>query len=274
MKTRLLRLAWICIGMLILLHSCGTRSYVTDRFDGGALFSTSSVSVDDAKHFRFAIVGDLHIRGGNTSRLKTILAQARSEKDEFVIFLGDIVDQGEEEDFIAVNEAIESHGYRDRFFPVIGNHDVFENGWEHYQKHFGPSRYAFTAGNAKFIVMDTADATVGEKQMEWLKAEAQTAPEHLFLASHYLPAVPGIRTYLKLSNDREALRLMKWADESGVRAWFGAHYHSFVVGKVGSVDYVVAGGGGGRRMEPVLDFFFVQVVVNGKDVSYSLRVVP
>lgn len=270
-----LRTLLVFIGSLAWLHSCGTRSYLSDRLKQGAVFSSADFTVPDPNHFSFAIVGDLHIGDRNTSRLDRILSDAKAEGDEFVILLGDTVDRGEEADFIAVNNSIVRGGFQGRFFPVVGNHDVFENGWEYFSQHFGSSRYSFVVGNSKFIVLDTADATVGEGQVEWLKTEMNSnTSQNVFLASHYLPMIPDIRTYLKLSNDREALRLMAWSDDAGVRAWLGAHYHSYVIGKIGSVDYVVAGGGGGRRMEPVLNFFFVQVTVDGTNVTYTRRDVP
>ncbi len=263
--------------VLVSFHSCGTRSYLAERLGGGHLFSLpTEVVVADHQKFSFAVVGDLHIGGQNTSRLDRILSDAKTEGDAFVILLGDIIDKGEEEDFKKVRDSIDQSGLP--VFPAIGNHDVFGNGWEFYEKYLGPSRYSFIAGNSRFIVLDTADATVGEEQKEWLESELSVkrsvTATHTFLASHYLPVIPGIRTYLKLSSDREAIRLMKLAQNFGVRAWLGAHYHSFVVGRVGAVDYVVAGGGGGRRMDPILSFFFVQAKIDGAAVSYELREVP
>jgi hypothetical protein len=164
---------------------------------------------------------------------------------------------------------------------VLGNHDVFGSGWTHFKTYYGPGTYRFNVGNSTFIVLDTGDGTLGESQTEWLTAElAKAKPTNTFIVSHYLPVIPGITTYLKLANDREALRLMKMAKDNGIRSWIGGHYHSYVVGNIEGVDYVVTGGGGGRRMDSVQlsaadknKFFFVQVQVNGSNVSYSYKVV-
>lgn len=234
----------------------------------------SGVSVADPEVFNFAMVGDLHIGGQDTTRFRRMLSQARAEGDSFIILLGDMVDQGEREDYVAFLAALGETGWQGKFFPVVGNHDIFEGGWNHYKELLGPSHYTFQVGNAKFIVVDTADATVGEDQRDWLVSElGKPRPTHVFLVSHYLPVIPGQRTYLKLANEAEALETMKLCTIHGVSGWFGAHYHSFSVGRIENVDYVVAGGGGGRRMDPIHENFFVRVRISGNNVSYQLRIV-
>jgi len=54
-------------------------------------------------------------------------------------------------------------------FKVIGNHDIFWSGWDQFKKHFGPSVYTFTSENARFIVLDTGNATLGKEQFDWLE---------------------------------------------------------------------------------------------------------
>jgi hypothetical protein len=100
---------------------------------------------------------------------------------------------------------------------------------------------------------------------------AGTAPENLFFLSHYLPVIPGQRTYLKLANRDEAIRLLRLAADHKVAAWLGAHYHSFITDTIAGVKLVVAGGGGERRMAPVSDYFFVQVTVDENRVSAQMK---
>jgi hypothetical protein len=264
-----------CLAVLDL--SCGTRSPgLFERNQRSSLFSNAiEVAVPSPDSFSFAAVGDLHIAGSDTARLERILSSVTAEGDSFILLLGDIVDKGDEQSVRDFREAIRRGGFETRAFAALGNHDIFDNGWEYFEKYNGPGRYTIHAGNSRIIVLDTADGAVGEEQNKWLNDELGLGSfRHTFLASHYLPIVPNIRTYLKLSNDREALRLMTLASKSSVRAWLGAHYHSFVRGRISGVDYIVAGGGGGRRMPPVLDYFFVQVRIDNDLVSYEMRPVP
>ncbi len=237
-----------------------------------AVFTLSPGVTDQ---FSFAMVGDLHLGGGNTTRLRRILADATAEGDEFVLFLGDIVDHGTQSDVQAFHQAIADTGWTGKTFSVAGNHDVFGDGWGYFRDLTGSSTYAFTAGNAKFIALDSADATLGSRQTQWLRTQlAGPNPAHVFVFSHYSPVVPGQETYLKFSSETEALNLMSLCTQAGVRAWLGAHYHSYIKQSIAGVDYLIAGGGGGRKMDPVKDYFFVQAQINRGEVSYQLRVIP
>lgn len=259
------------------LFSCVSQTDIDQRFSDSLSLtppSTANVILSDPNHFSFAVVGDLHIANQDTSRLQRMISAASAEGDSFFIFLGDIVDGGYEKDVVAFRNALQNLSWDGLSFPVIGNHDIFGDGWKYYKQYNGPSNYAFTIGNSRFIVLDTADATLGSAQRAWLSNElAKPKPTNLFFASHYLPTVPGERTYLKMADDVEALALMKLAKENGVNAWLGGHYHSYLLGGVEGVTYLVAGGGGAQRMPPVSSFFFVQVKVDGGNISYQMNAV-
>jgi hypothetical protein len=261
---------------LAFLPRCVSRTDTEKRFAESESLPAPALTtaVADPNRYSFAVVGDLHIAGGDTARLTRILTAATAEGDAFAIFLGDIVDRGVRTDQEAFRAAITAAGWDGRVFTVAGNHDVFYDGWESYRALNGPSHYVFDAGNARFVVLDTADGTVGETQRAWLTGELGKArPAHVFLLSHYLPVVPGLRTYLKLADVREAEDLMKLAVSHRVSGWLGAHYHSYVLGSADGVQYLVAGGGGGRRMDPVKEFFYARVSIDGSTVSYEKKTV-
>jgi hypothetical protein len=108
--------------------------------------------------------------------------------------------------------------------------------------------------------------------MQWLKEELEKSGEiNKFILTHYMPVVPGQRTYLRLSNQVEAERLMKLASRHRTKGVFGGHYHSYCRENISGVEYTVAGGGGGRRMEPIKNHFFVQVSVKQENVGFQIR---
>jgi len=276
LKRQLIGWMTLCVGLLGLLASCVSRSAFTERVEqsSGLTDPTFTIALADPNHFSFAMVGDLHISGRNTDRFARILNQASLEGDQFVVLLGDMADTGDREEFEAMVAAVNAAGFSGKVLYVIGNHDIFADGWSHYKTLLGRSFYSVTIGNSKFVILDTADGTVGETQTEWLREDLKKPkPTHTFLLSHYLPVIPTQRTYLKLSNEVEAQSLMKLAINHGIDGWFGGHYHSYLKDVIGGVTYVVAGGAGGRRMEPVDSHFFVQVSVNGSAVDYALRLV-
>jgi len=270
-----MHLLFIAFGLVI--ASCGTNSSWYQRFEQSRTMTAPSIQVApaDPLRFTFAIVGDLHVGGTNTSRFRQILAAAQNENDQFIVLLGDITDRGEADAFQAVQQALTDYGFQNKVLPILGNHDVFSQGWDEYKKIWGPAHYRVTFGNAQLIALDSADGILGEEQFDWLQEQFQGAkPTHTFLLTHYMPVVPGQRTYLRLANQSEAERLMKLASREGVRSVLGGHYHSYCREQIAGVEYVVAGGGGGRRMDPIRDYFFVQVRVDGESVTYELRTLP
>ncbi|MBI4405724.1 MAG: metallophosphoesterase [Deltaproteobacteria bacterium] len=257
--------------------SCVSKTGQEQRFSESATLTPPRLELNlrDSENYSFAAVGDLHVGNGDTTRLRTILNSAREEGDAFILLLGDLADEGERIDFVAIKEAIREAGFENKVLYVIGNHDIVREGWTHWKELLGPTHYSVAAGNSKFIVTDSADGTLGKTQWDWLTEELkQSRPTHLFLLSHYLPIVPGERTFLRFPDEWEGARLMRLAVNYSVTAWLGGHFHSFAKGTVDGVTYVVAGGGGGKRLGPVTDFFFVQVRVQGTTVNYELRIVP
>jgi len=269
-------LTGLALALVVLPAGCVSRSVPPERYQQSEPLAAPSLSVTlpDPDKFSFAFVGDLHINGQNTERLRRILAAAAAEGDAFVVLLGDIADGGARDDFQAVLTALSDTGFANKALFVIGNHDIFEDGWTHFRDLLGPSHYSTTIGNTRFLAVDSADGTLGEKDGDWLRAElGKPGPTNTFVLSHYAPIVPGVRTYLKIANEEEAAKLMKLSTLKGVTGWLSGHHHSYISEKIDGVTYTIAGGAGGRRMQPVEAFFYGQATVDGKDISYRYQMV-
>ena len=56
---------------------------------------------------------------------------------------------------------------------MIGNHDLYFDGWKQFYTHFGSTTYLFTVETPEasdlFICLDTGSGTLGSNQLEWLK---------------------------------------------------------------------------------------------------------
>lgn len=262
--------------ILLVLVGCNSKTGWDERFRESSQLSAPVLTITpaDPQNFTFAMVGDLHIGGTDTDRFRRILQAAQAEGDSFVVLLGDIADKGEAESFLAAQAALKDYGFENKVISIVGNHDIFGDGWPAYRNVWGPSHFSADVGNSRFIALDSADGTLGVEQFDWLLEQLGRSPlSHTFILSHYMPVVPGQRTYLRLANQLEAERLMSLASKKSVTGLFGGHYHSFCKEKIAEVDYVVAGGGGGKRMKPVEDYFFIQVVVSQSSVTYQLKIV-
>jgi predicted phosphodiesterase len=259
---------------LFFVFGCVAKSGSQIRFQESKLISAPTLTlsgIDDGE-FSFVLVGDIHLGGHDVNRLRAILAAAQSHGDAFVIFLGDLVDKGKREEMQTFVNQVAEFGFQNKALYVIGNHDVFEDGWSGWKELIGPSHFDVVIGNTHFMILDSADGMIGEHQTEWLenKLRASTSSQKIIL-SHYLPVIPGQRTYLRLANEDEATSLMKLSSRYRVKAWLGGHYHSYIQEEIEKVIYLVAGGGGGRRMEPVKNNFYVRGTVSGNELRFEMH---
>lgn len=264
----------VCGVLACCLFGCVAKSGADIRFKESTVVAAPVIAPDgvDDLNFSFVFVGDLHSSAHDLERVKSVLQEAQSYGDAFVIFLGDIVDKGEKDAIEAVRNQVSLYGFDQKVIYVLGNHDVFGDGWNAWKESIGPSHFELTVGNIQFFVLDSADGMVGEKQIEWLDTQlTKSQATHKIILSHYLPVIPGQRTYLKLANEVEAARLMKLVSRHKVHSWMGGHYHSFIQDQIEQVNYVVAGGGGGRKMAPIKENFFVRALVSGSTISYELN---
>ncbi len=144
-------------------------------------------------------------------RLDRAIAIANDLKPDFVIVLGDMTmhwDVAEQRaDLLKSFERL-SPSIPVRWVP--GNHDVGHDFFAptdetlaSYRDSFGPDRYSFAAGPARFIVLNTSlfdrsDSAPEErkKQMQWLEAELvkSTAPgiKHTVVCTHHPPFLRDI----------------------------------------------------------------------------------
>jgi predicted phosphodiesterase len=272
LKYQLPVLPLVFLALVPFLNQCVSGSNPEDRFaqSEGLAALTLQTPVAQSDRFSFMAVGDTHLKG-DTSRIKRILDSGTSRGSEFFVVLGDIVDRGAWDSYAPLKDLLTTEGWWGKFFSVLGNHDIVEDSWTHYKAMFGPNHYSFDVGNSRFLVLDTADGTIGDRQWEWLEAELdKTRPANTFILSHYMPVVPDVNTYLKLSNSEEAAKMLGLCTRKQVTAVLGGHYHSYTARTLGGTRYIVAGGGGGRTMEPVRSHFYVEVRVNGNSIEEEM----
>ena len=91
----------------------------------------------------------------------------------------------------ALAYSAERHSCNHELFHILGNHDIFFNGWVDFRKMVGPSVYwfevVFPEGKDLYISLDTATGTLGRKQSEWFKtflAENRSNYRHCVILTH------------------------------------------------------------------------------------------
>lgn len=133
-----------------------------------------SVPDDD---YTFFVMSDSHV--GRTKNLDFFLHEATQSNATAIVMVGDIT-TGYAEDF----EILELHLPKKEVIPsflVVGNHDLYFDGWKKFYSLFGSTTYHFfvktpTATDI-YICLDSGSGTLGSEQIGWLKDVLESSRE-------------------------------------------------------------------------------------------------
>lgn len=129
--------------------------------------------IEAEENYIFYVATDPHIDKTSTN-LRIFNDASRNDKEAlFSVILGDCTDI--RDNLPAYLDALayspEYHSNDHRIFHVLGNHDIFYDGWKCFKELIGPSVYwfevVFPQGKDLYICLDTANGTLGRKQTEW-----------------------------------------------------------------------------------------------------------
>ena len=196
-----------------------------------------SVSAPKKLAFKFALVADSH---SENELLGKALAQAREEKVEFIIGLGDYTEVGTLQELENAKEKLASSGIR--YFVTAGDHDLWDsrnkgaNSKVNFNKVFGLSVESFEHQNAKFIILDNSDNYLGvdETQMKWLDQEfakmSQSQTNVRFVMLHeplFHPSSERVMGKVEPKLKDQAKDLIKKFKNTGVTEVFAGDIHFF-----------------------------------------------
>jgi predicted phosphodiesterase len=132
-------------------------------------------------------MADSHV--GGTNNLDSFLNIAQTTNASAVVMAGDLT-TGNTEDYDVFEQHLPDQDSLPSFL-IAGNHDLYFDGWNEFYSRFGSSTYLFTiktpAATDLFVCLDTGGATLGDRQLEWLRNMLQTLrPDyrHCFVFSH------------------------------------------------------------------------------------------
>ena len=134
-----------------------------------------------AEEYMFYVCTDPHVDHTHDNMTAFNDALRTDPNASFGMVLGDLIDRLGKRPFyveaVAHNPA--KHTHHQPLFNLLGNHDLFFDGWAEHLALIGPSVYwfevEFAGGKDLYIVLDSANGTLGTKQTKWLKE---------FLANH------------------------------------------------------------------------------------------
>ena len=172
-----------------------TSDIVNKRFEKSMTLTENKAvkTIDADENYSFYVCTDPHINGSHDN-LRTFATLLRNDNSaSFGLVLGDCIDRRNKlpmyMEAIEYMDDIQSNNLP--IFSLIGNHDIYFNGWDEFSSLLGPSVYWFELkyanGRDIFIVLDSASGTLGGKQMSWLRkflASEREKYRHCFVMTH------------------------------------------------------------------------------------------
>ncbi len=113
--------------------------------------------------FAFIVFGDSR---GNEKKFLGILDKAKTFKPLFILNTGDIVQEGQAEEYENYKKQIEGYGIPILHIP--GNHDL-RSGKDNYQRYIGETNWFFDYGNYRLIGLDNTLGKFDEKTLEFAR---------------------------------------------------------------------------------------------------------
>lgn len=205
--------------------------------------------------YSFVVVTDIHIGANDVKNSKMngfldemrTLFENKSEQEipRFIINLGDTADGGHASELnrfnsycrkiqnVAVKEGVVSEADDFKIYSILGNHDLYNNGWDDWKDKVYPYRstyyFSLSAGSSStpfsFYFVDTGNGAFGKKQLDGLEElmEADKNPKMVF--SHY-PFYSDQTPVMAIEDTTERNYLLDLFERTDVAAMFGGHVHT------------------------------------------------
>jgi predicted phosphodiesterase len=184
--------------------------------------------------YSFIVISDTHINNGNAWGLEKTKDVIDSDV-KFVVITGDITQNGKRDDikkFIEIAKILEVPCY-----PVVGNHDVYSGNWPEWKELIGSTCYRVEGGSAALLILDSANAYFGDKQLDWLEGELKKDNGRVFVFSHVNLHVKDITDGQHFTNTRERAKVISLL-QGNCDAMFMGHVHKRIVNELGGVKYI------------------------------------
>ena len=147
-----------------------------------------------------------------------------TDKPLFSVVLGDNTDTGVEYDEYAVFQS-KLASYTP-VYNILGNHDILNNGYSKWKEVCTPHNtyYKLETKNLSFYILDTANGTIGNKQLNDMKRHFNSDNKPKIVLTHY-PLKGDNIFYFALTNTVERAKLIDLFAKTNVKYYFGGHYH-------------------------------------------------
>ena len=252
----------------------------SQKYNQQAGFATIQALTEE---YHVYVCTDTHIHGTRTRWEHFIKSYRADLLCPVAVHLGDIIDARTE--FEYVEDALKRHPWiemlpsKDTLMAVCGNHDIYFKQWEHFIKTFKTSSYYFVVktplgSKDLFIVYDSADGTVGKKQLKWLEetlAWADTQDfRHIVACTHtHFFKRDGSQGHCSNYPLEETYALLNLFTKHGVDMVWSGHDHTREITQVKGMTCIVVDSMKDENKEP-----YYMLVKMGDKIDYEFIPVP
>ena len=214
------------------------------------------------EEYSFIVLGDMHIENDKTyglEKIKDVIAADSSIK--FAVFTGDITQNGNRQDIETFIDIARSFGIP--CYPVIGNHDIYFNNWQHWKTLIGSTRYRINGTGTTLFILDSANAYFGKAQLDWLEREIKNTQGYVFVFTHSNLFTVNPVIIQQLTDTRERARISSILS-GRCNIMFIGHMHMGSEKKTGNVLYINVQGFRNNQT-----YYLVSVTKNGIKGRYE-----
>ncbi len=243
-----------------------------DSIEWNAANPPRKMAVDDDDYVLLTI-GDPHV--GTTANLDIFFGIAKEKGADAVMMVGDLT-TGHKTDYKTFVNALPDQAELPSY-PLVGNHDLYFGGWEHFLRLLGSSVYIVTIDTPEasdlLICIDTGSGTMGSKQTQWLRETLEKNREnyrHCMVFSHNNLFRDQRRTMSTNPPVEELHVLMELFAQHRVDLFVSGHDHQHSEAVFGNTTYLVVD----ALRDGLSNAGYLEIRVLGDSIDYSFNPIP
>lgn len=253
MANKLRNIALIGIFILTVLPGCmydldvggviSTESNVNERFTESMLWNAANnerISSTDGREYTIYFGGDPHV--GGIENLESLIKVAHDSLAMAMVIAGD-VSTGKPGDYDILDSVLTRTTFVQNCV-VVGNHDLYFDGWRSFHEHFGSTTYKMEVITADatdlYVFLDTGGGTLGSMQLNWLQdlLETQRDQYRYVVVTTHLNFFRNRLTGSTNPLNEEIMLLLDLFEQSEVNLLISGHDHDRYIEVFGHCTYI------------------------------------
>jgi predicted phosphodiesterase len=262
------------VGMFV-----GTSPTIDERFEQSQThnqehgFATLKAPIEN---YRVYVCTDTHVTNTQKRWTHFIESYRRDLLCPVAVHLGDIIDaQNFYDEMYSAYQAVPNNPLKsDTLMAIAGNHDIYFKQWPKFIELFKTCAYYFVVRTPSgkedlFVCYDSADGTVGSKQLKWLEETLEWADtqdfRHIVACTHtHFFKRDGSQGLTSNYTIEETYALLNLFSKYGVEMLWSGHDHSREISQVKGITCIIVDSMKDSDKKP-----FYMLVTMGEEIDYE-----